>query len=210
MANQQKKFLNTLVLVVESLRQPDAVEEVLKALGARHVGYGAIPKYYGPVVNALMTTFEQYLQEDWTIEVKQAWANAFKAITQAMLKGAGVESSPKGVHNQKAASIKKPSLLKAEIVNESQQLPPQLLVENWEQILKQVIGRITDSYRQLQPQLSGQKWQPILKEIPKKITDTFWELPAWVVVPVISGGVERVARPIVKSGRAKYQMAAKN
>lgn len=50
MATQHKKLLAALVLVVENLRNPEALGEVLNALGARHVGYGAIPKYYGAVV----------------------------------------------------------------------------------------------------------------------------------------------------------------
>lgn len=68
MAKQQKKLLNALVLVVESLRNPEALGEVLLALGARHVGYGAISKHYGPVGEALLMTFEQYLQQDWTLK----------------------------------------------------------------------------------------------------------------------------------------------
>jgi hemoglobin-like flavoprotein len=73
MATQQKKLLNALILVVENLRNPESLGQVLSALGARHVGYGAIPKYYPAVGQALLTTFEQYLQADWTPEVKQAW-----------------------------------------------------------------------------------------------------------------------------------------
>jgi hemoglobin-like flavoprotein len=92
MKNQEKKLLNSLVLVVENLRNPEALEPVLKALGGRHVGYGAIPKYYGPVGEALLLTFEQYLLEDWTPEVKKAWLDAYKAITSLMLKGAVEES----------------------------------------------------------------------------------------------------------------------
>ena len=94
MVNQQKKLLNSLVLVVENLRNPEALGPVLNALGGRHVGYGAIPKYYGPVGEALLLTFEQYLEEDWTPEVKKAWLDAFTAITSLMLKGAGVDHVP--------------------------------------------------------------------------------------------------------------------
>jgi hemoglobin-like flavoprotein len=43
MATQQKKLLNALILVVENLRNPESLGQVLSALGARHVGYGAIP-----------------------------------------------------------------------------------------------------------------------------------------------------------------------
>ncbi len=46
MAKQEKKLLNALVLVVENLRNPEALEPVLNALGARHIGYGATAKNY--------------------------------------------------------------------------------------------------------------------------------------------------------------------
>ncbi|MBP0018118.1 MAG: globin [Cyanobacteria bacterium SBLK] len=88
MAAQKKKLLGSLVLVVENLRKPDALGEALKGLGARHVKYGALPEHYPLVGNALLTTFEQYLGESWTGEVKQAWVEAYGAITELMLSGA--------------------------------------------------------------------------------------------------------------------------
>jgi hemoglobin-like flavoprotein len=108
MGNQGKKLLNSLVLVVENLRNPEALGPVLKALGAGHVGYGAIPKYYGLVGEALLITFEQYLKEDWTSEVKKAWLDAFTAITSLMLKGAGEKSSPQSLQSQKPPILEKP------------------------------------------------------------------------------------------------------
>ena len=165
---------------------------MLKALGGRHVGYGAIPKYYGPVGEALLTTFEQYLQQDWTVEVKQAWVAAYRAITAQMLKGAGVGNAPKVAHNEKAATIKKPSELKAELLNESQPVQPQLEQQKkplvsiqWDgEVLKAILGKITDSSRQLQPPLSVQKWVAILKAIPRKAIDAFWTQPAWLIAIV--------------------------
>ncbi|WP_369124809.1 globin domain-containing protein [Microcoleus sp. Aus8_D3] len=66
MTQQQKKLLNALVLVVENLRNPSALGPVLSALGGRHVGYGSLPKQYPAVGKALLLTFEEYLQDDWT------------------------------------------------------------------------------------------------------------------------------------------------
>jgi hemoglobin-like flavoprotein len=85
---QQKKLLASLVFVVDNLRKPSALEGALKGLGARHVQYGALPEHYPLVGNALLTTFEQFLQSDWTPEVKQAWVNAYGDITEIMLSGA--------------------------------------------------------------------------------------------------------------------------
>lgn len=88
MAAQKKKLLGSLVLVVENLRKPEALTGALKGLGARHVQYGALPEHYPLVGNSLLKTFEQYLEEDWTPETKQAWVDAYGVITELMLEGA--------------------------------------------------------------------------------------------------------------------------
>ena len=191
-AKQQKKLLSALVLVVENLRNPEALGQVLNALGARHIGYGVIPKYYGPVGEALLMSFEQYLQQDWTPEVKQAWVDAYRAITALMLKGAGQASSPTVVRDEKKAIIKKPSELKAELLSESKPFQPQaeqqkkpLVSIQWDgESFKQILDKIADSYQQFQPQLSVQRWCEILKQTQDKFIDAFWTQPAWLVATV--------------------------
>ncbi len=88
MVKQRKLLLASLVLVVENLRKPEVLEKAVKNLGAKHVGYGTVPQHYPAVGEAILTTFEQYLQQDWTPEVKQAWVDAFGAISTLMLDGA--------------------------------------------------------------------------------------------------------------------------
>ena len=88
MAEQKKKLLSSLVLVVENLRKPEVLDGALRGLGARHVKYGALPEHYPLVGSALLTTFAQYLKEEWTPEVKQAWVDAYGAISDIMLDGA--------------------------------------------------------------------------------------------------------------------------
>ena len=88
MAKQKKMLLGSLVLVVSNLRKPEVLSDTLKGLGARHVKYGALPEHYPLVGSSLLTTFEQYLKSDWTPEVKQAWVDAYGAITELMLDGA--------------------------------------------------------------------------------------------------------------------------
>ncbi|MEL6441934.1 MAG: globin family protein [Cyanobacteria bacterium J06621_8] len=92
MKSQKTKLLKSLVLVVDNLRMPDVLSGALKGLGARHVKYGALPEHYPLVGSALLTTFEQYLGEKWTPDTKQAWIDAYGAISSIMLEGA--EYSP--------------------------------------------------------------------------------------------------------------------
>ena len=88
MKKQRQMLLQSLVFTVENLRNPDALSETLKGLGTRHVKYGALPAHYPLVGGALLKTFEQYLGDGWTPEVKQAWIDAYQAITNLMLEGA--------------------------------------------------------------------------------------------------------------------------
>lgn len=191
MAAQQKKLLQFLVLVVENLRNPEALGAVLENLGARHVGYGAVAKQYGAVSKALLLTFEQYLQQDWTREVKKAWQDAFTAINTLMLKGAGVNTAPKIVPDEKVATEQQPSELKSELLKKFEQFQPQ--PEQQKKLLepigqngefKHILNKIINSYQQFQPKLLIEEWGEVLKQIPGKITSTFWILPVWVVATV--------------------------
>ncbi|WP_449418517.1 pentapeptide repeat-containing protein [Phormidium nigroviride] len=190
---QEKKLINALVLVVENLRSPEALGPVLNALGGRHIGYGVIPKYYGPVGDALLMAFEQSLQEDWTPEVKQAWTDAYRAITALMLKGAGVDSSPKVVADEKKdVTHNQPKKSKTQLLNESKPLAPPteeqkkplVPIQLDGEIIKKMLSKITDSYQQFQRQSFVQQLGEVLKGILEKFIDNFWKQPAWLVAAV--------------------------
>ena len=104
MGEQKKKLLGSLVLVVDNLRKPEVLDSALRGLGARHVKYGALPEHYPLVGSALLTTFEQYLGEKWTAEVKQAWVDAYGAISQIMLDGADYSEAEIALPNLPAAA----------------------------------------------------------------------------------------------------------
>ncbi|NES68303.1 MAG: hypothetical protein F6K24_25235, partial [Okeania sp. SIO2D1] len=128
---QEKKLLNSLVLVVESLRQPEVLAQVLRALGARHINYGTLPQHYPLVGKALLKTLEQYLQQDWNSELKNAWVFAYEQIVQLMFEGAGYSpetsntevettSQPKiEINLEKAPLTKSSSKLQVEVIETS-------------------------------------------------------------------------------------------
>lgn len=88
MAKQRKMLFGTLTLVVENLRNPEALDSALKELGARHVQYGALPEYYPLFRRSLLKAMETTLGERWTLEIEQAWVDAYHALTSLMLEGA--------------------------------------------------------------------------------------------------------------------------
>ncbi|MGL5941160.1 MAG: globin family protein [Waterburya sp.] len=87
MEEQGKKLFSSLVLTVESLRQPEILTATLKGLGTKHIKYGVLPEHYPMVGNSLLKSLESFLGESWTEEVKQAWTEAYTAIAQLMLEG---------------------------------------------------------------------------------------------------------------------------
>ena len=92
---QKQKLLASLILVIENLKTPNVINDSLKGLGARHVQYGALPKHYPLVGAALLITFEQYLKNDWTPDVKKAGIDAYGLVSEIMLDGA--DYSPKEI-----------------------------------------------------------------------------------------------------------------
>lgn len=93
MAKQEIMLLESLVFVVENLRQPGKLTGALKGLGARHMEYGALPDHYPLVGNSLLKTFGQYLGDDWTSETQEAWIEAYGLITNVMLEGADYDQA---------------------------------------------------------------------------------------------------------------------
>ena len=93
MAGQRKMLKGALVMVIENLRKPEVLSQSLKGLGARHVKYGALPEHYPLVGNSLLKSLAQYAGDAWTPELKQAWTDAYGAITELMLEGADYSRS---------------------------------------------------------------------------------------------------------------------
>ncbi len=158
---QHKKLLNSLVLLVENIRQPQVLKPVLKDLGARHKGYGTLPEYYPAVGQALLTTFAQYLQQDWTAETEQAWVETYEVITQLMIEGATQVSTPAEIKEQKEtakAQAQKASKSFVKIFNFADLFNPQ--------------KRLSDSYQSINDKVQDSF---------NKLLNIFWELPTGVV-----------------------------
>jgi nitric oxide dioxygenase len=85
MAEQGHKLMMTLGVVVNGLKNMDAILPAAKALAIRHVGYGVKAADYAPVGEALIWTLDKGLGPDFTAEVKNAWLAAYGALSGVMI-----------------------------------------------------------------------------------------------------------------------------
>ena len=85
MAEQRKKLMGTLAVVVNGLNDLGAVLPAASALAKRHVSYGAKPEHYPVVGGTLLWTLEKGLGEAWTPEVADAWTAAYGTLSGYMI-----------------------------------------------------------------------------------------------------------------------------
>ncbi len=88
MFEQNEKLWDSIVMVVRSADSFDHIIDALKALGGRHVAYGAQPEHYTLVAEVLVETIATLMAQDWTPDHQSAWEAALNAVCQTMLEGA--------------------------------------------------------------------------------------------------------------------------
>ena len=84
MNRQGKMLMTSLELAVSSLDDPVNILPAIQALGERHVSYGVKAQYYPLAKEAYLWALEKHLREEFTSELRAAWATAFDALIQAM------------------------------------------------------------------------------------------------------------------------------
>ncbi len=90
---QEKMLRDALTALMENLENPSWLDGNLRALGERHVKYGVEEHMYGWVGACLLCTIAEISGESWTVELEDAWTNAFDAITYIMRAGAAAADS---------------------------------------------------------------------------------------------------------------------
>ena len=85
MAEQGRKLMATLAVVVNGLADLDSILPAASALAKRHVAYGVVPGHYAPVGEALVWTLERGLGAGWTRELAAAWVAAYTTLSQFMI-----------------------------------------------------------------------------------------------------------------------------
>ena len=92
---QGKKLMTTLGVVVNGLKDLDAIVPVAQQLAVKHVDYGVKPEHYPVVGDALIYTLEQGLGDDFTPELKNAWVTAYGTLSSVMIDAAYPATSTK-------------------------------------------------------------------------------------------------------------------
>ena len=92
--DQQQKLMIALVYVVQAVDDPQRLIGTLTTLGERHVAYGAKPEHYDVVGDTLLWTFEEILGDEFTPEVRDAWAAAYNLVANTMRAGAAAATTP--------------------------------------------------------------------------------------------------------------------
>ena len=84
MKTQGRMLMQMLDYAVTGLDRLDTIVLAIQNLGIRHAGYGVKDEYYETVGEALLWTLEQGLGKDFTPDVKDAWAEAYKLLSDIM------------------------------------------------------------------------------------------------------------------------------
>jgi hemoglobin-like flavoprotein len=82
---QGKKLTNMLNTVVANLERIEEIIPVVESLGRRHVSYGVTEGDYAVVGEALLSTLEQGLGEDFTDDARDAWTSAYSTLASVMI-----------------------------------------------------------------------------------------------------------------------------
>lgn len=81
-AEQGRKLMATLGIVVKGLSNLEAVLPAAKALAVKHVAYGV---KHVPVGEALIWRLDKGLGDDFTPETRQAWLAAYSTLSAVMI-----------------------------------------------------------------------------------------------------------------------------
>lgn len=102
MAAQGRKVMDMFAEVVRLADDPEGFIPDLAALGRRHVEYGARDGDYDSVGAALLWTLERQLGPDFTPDVRDAWAEAYRLMAGVMRRAAARQAGLTGEHRAAA------------------------------------------------------------------------------------------------------------
>lgn len=88
MKAQGQKLMLAIGTVVASLDRLETILPVVQEMARRHVGYGVQDSHYATVGGALLDTLASAFGDDFTPDLRDAWATAYGALSGAMIEAA--------------------------------------------------------------------------------------------------------------------------
>lgn len=85
MAAQERKLIDSLVAVVEHVGDPGRLTPMLRELGKRHAGYGAIADHYRIVCALLIECMARESGSAWSDQLEAEWAQALELVSAIMI-----------------------------------------------------------------------------------------------------------------------------
>jgi hemoglobin-like flavoprotein len=85
MKAQGQKLMQMIGTAVNNMERVEQIVPALEALGKRHVGYGALPDHYPVVGEVLLDTLATALGDDFTDEMRAAWAKTYGILSSVMV-----------------------------------------------------------------------------------------------------------------------------
>jgi nitric oxide dioxygenase len=82
---QGRKLMTMIATAVASLERLERIVPAVRALGARHSGYGVAEEHYATVGTALLWTLEKGLGSEFTPTVRDAWASTYALLATTMI-----------------------------------------------------------------------------------------------------------------------------
>jgi hemoglobin-like flavoprotein len=85
MKRQESSLMATLAAVIAGIERGDNLIPTVQKLGSRHYQYGVKPEHYALVGSVLLETFNEYLGQNFTAQMQDAWNQAYELISEQMI-----------------------------------------------------------------------------------------------------------------------------
>ncbi|MGA5701981.1 globin domain-containing protein [Peterkaempfera bronchialis] len=91
---QRDRLWAALGALVSHLEDTPTLVDMVRKLGRRHAGYGALPEHYPAVGASLIATLRHFAGDAWTPETEASWAAVYEVVSSTMIDAAAGEPTP--------------------------------------------------------------------------------------------------------------------
>lgn len=93
MSDQKKKLMQMIAIAVNGLTKLDEILPAVQDLGRRHNGYDVTEEHYEYVGAALLHALSVGLGDEFTEELKGAWAETYATLASVMIDAQKAEAA---------------------------------------------------------------------------------------------------------------------